>query len=41
MAAGLGTSVLVGQSSVEQAQAVISHHLDRLFPRKHGGGTDD
>jgi AcrR family transcriptional regulator len=32
MSAGLGTSVLVGQSSVEQAQAVIDYHLRRLFP---------
>jgi AcrR family transcriptional regulator len=32
MSAGLGTSLLVGQSSVEQAQAVIDYHLDRLFP---------
>jgi AcrR family transcriptional regulator len=40
MSAGLGTSVLVGQSSVEEAQAVIGYHLDRLFPGKHGGGTD-
>jgi AcrR family transcriptional regulator len=32
MSAGLGQSVLGGQSSVEQAQAVIDYHLDRLFP---------
>jgi AcrR family transcriptional regulator len=32
MGAGLATSVLVGQSSVEQAQAVIDYHLHRLFP---------
>jgi AcrR family transcriptional regulator len=32
MSAGLATSVLGGQSSVEQAQAVIDYHLDRLFP---------
>jgi AcrR family transcriptional regulator len=32
MSAGLGTSVLVGQSSAGQAQAVIDYHLDRLFP---------
>ena len=32
MSAGLGTSVLAGQSSLEQAQAVIDYHLDRLFP---------
>jgi AcrR family transcriptional regulator len=32
MSAGLGTSVIVGQSSAGQAQAVIDYHLDRLFP---------
>jgi AcrR family transcriptional regulator len=32
MSAGLGTSVLGGQSSPEQAQAVIDYHLRRLFP---------
>jgi len=32
MSAGLGTSVLVGQSSAGQAQAVIDYHLGRLFP---------
>lgn len=32
MSAGLGTSVLVSQSSVEQAQTVIDYHLYRLFP---------
>jgi AcrR family transcriptional regulator len=32
MSAGLGTSVLVGQSSVAQAHAVIDYHLYRLFP---------
>ncbi len=32
MSAGLGQSVLSGQSSPEQAQAVIDYHLDRLFP---------
>jgi AcrR family transcriptional regulator len=32
LSAGLGTSVLGGQSSPEQAQAVIDYHLDRLFP---------
>jgi AcrR family transcriptional regulator len=32
MSAGLATSVLVGQSSVEQAQAVIDYQLLRLFP---------
>jgi AcrR family transcriptional regulator len=32
MSAGLGTSVLSGQSSPVQAQAVIDYHIDRLFP---------
>jgi AcrR family transcriptional regulator len=32
MSAGLGTSVLGGQSSPRQAQAVIDYHLHRLFP---------
>jgi AcrR family transcriptional regulator len=32
MSAGLGPSVLVGQSSAGQAQAVIDYHLYRLFP---------
>jgi AcrR family transcriptional regulator len=32
MSAGLGTSVLGGQSSAEQAQAVVDYHLRRLFP---------
>jgi AcrR family transcriptional regulator len=32
MSAGLGTSVLAGQSSAGQAQAVIDYHLNRLFP---------
>jgi hypothetical protein len=31
LSAGLGTSVLGGQSSAGQAQAVIDYHLDRLF----------
>ena len=31
MSAGLATSVLVGQSSIQQAQAVIDYHLERLF----------
>jgi len=34
MSAGLGTSVLAGQSSPGQAQAVIDYHLDRLFPAR-------
>jgi hypothetical protein len=33
LASGLGTSILGGQSTAEQAQAVIDYHLDRLFPR--------
>jgi AcrR family transcriptional regulator len=33
MSAGLGTSVIGGQSSPGQAQAVIDYHLDRLFPQ--------
>jgi AcrR family transcriptional regulator len=32
ISAGLGTSVLAGQSSAGQAQAVIDYHLHRLFP---------
>jgi hypothetical protein len=32
MSAGLGTSVLAGQSSVEHAQTAIDYHLNRLFP---------
>jgi hypothetical protein len=32
LAGGLGTSILVGQSSARQAQAVIDYHLGRLFP---------
>jgi hypothetical protein len=32
MSAGLGTSVISGHSSPEQAQAVIDYHLYRLFP---------
>ncbi|MGW1376856.1 TetR/AcrR family transcriptional regulator [Streptomyces sp. NPDC002446] len=35
MAAGLGTSILVGQRTPESAAAVLDHHLDRIFP---GGG---
>jgi AcrR family transcriptional regulator len=36
MSAGLGTSVLAGQSSAGQAQAVIDYHLRRLFPASRG-----
>ena len=32
MSAGLGTSILAGQSSPGQAQAVIDYQLYRLFP---------
>jgi AcrR family transcriptional regulator len=32
MSAGLGTSVLVGQTSAEDARAIITYHLDRLLP---------
>jgi len=32
MSAGLATSVIIGHSSPERAQAVIDYHLDRLFP---------
>ncbi|GAA1842807.1 TetR/AcrR family transcriptional regulator [Asanoa iriomotensis] len=31
MSAGLATSVLVGQSTIDQAQAAIDYHLHRLF----------
>jgi AcrR family transcriptional regulator len=32
MSAGLGTSVVAGHSSAEQAQAVIGYQLSRVFP---------
>ncbi|MGH3210316.1 MAG: TetR/AcrR family transcriptional regulator [Trebonia sp.] len=32
MSAGLATSMLVGRSSAEQAQAVLDYQLNRLFP---------
>jgi AcrR family transcriptional regulator len=32
MSAGLGTTILGGYTSAEQAQAVIDYHLHRLFP---------
>jgi AcrR family transcriptional regulator len=41
LSAGLATSVLAGQSSVEQAQAVIDYHLQRLFPGRPGGASLD
>jgi hypothetical protein len=31
MAAGMGTSILVGQRGPESAIAVLRHHLDRIF----------
>ncbi|RPE43964.1 TetR family transcriptional regulator [Streptomyces sp. Ag109_O5-1] len=31
MSAGLGSSVLAGQRSLESAVAVLAHHLDRIF----------
>ena len=34
---GLTISILVGQSSVEQARAVIENHLHRLFPASPAG----
>jgi AcrR family transcriptional regulator len=34
MSAGLGSSVIGGQSSGERAQAVIDYHLRRLFPAR-------
>ena len=40
MSAGLGTSVIGGQSTPAQAQAVIDYQLDRLFPgsgQQHAG----
>jgi AcrR family transcriptional regulator len=39
LSAGLGTSVLAGQSSAAQAQAVIDYQLRRLFPRISPGPT--
>jgi hypothetical protein len=32
MSAGLGTSVLAGQRSAEDALGVLRYHLDRLLP---------
>ncbi len=37
MSAGLGQSVLGGQSSPGQAQAIIDYNLDRLFPHPGQG----
>ena len=39
MSGGLATSVVVGHSSVEQAQAVIDYHLRRLFPASPADAT--
>jgi AcrR family transcriptional regulator len=36
MSAGLATSILAGQSTAGQAQAVIDYHLARLFPAYRG-----
>ncbi|HXD27024.1 MAG TPA: TetR/AcrR family transcriptional regulator [Propionibacteriaceae bacterium] len=41
VSAGLGTSVLGGQSSPEQAQAVIDYHLHRLFPASQPASAED
>ena len=44
LSAGLGTSVLADVSTVEQAQAAIDYHLDRLFPASRPApptGRDD
>jgi AcrR family transcriptional regulator len=35
LSAGLATSVLGGQSSIQQAQTVIDYHMYRLFPPAH------
>jgi hypothetical protein len=32
LSTGLGTSVLAGQRSADEALAVIRYHLDRLLP---------
>jgi AcrR family transcriptional regulator len=43
LAGGLSTSVLAGHCAVEEAQAVLDYHLDRLFPAERPalgpGGT--
>ncbi|MCP9624857.1 TetR family transcriptional regulator [Nocardia otitidiscaviarum] len=36
---GLGTTVLVGQRSVDDAIAVVRYHLDRLFRPARGGSA--
>jgi AcrR family transcriptional regulator len=41
MSAGLATSILSGQSSAAQAQAVIAYHLDQLFPHLGQPYTED
>jgi AcrR family transcriptional regulator len=40
IASGLATGVLVGQSSIEQAQAVLDYHLHRLFPASPANAPD-
>ncbi|MFI5613173.1 TetR/AcrR family transcriptional regulator [Amycolatopsis sp. NPDC051903] len=37
---GLGTSVLVGQRSTDDARAVLTYHLDRLFLSPAAGNLD-
>ena len=32
MSAGLGSSVMAGQQSPEQAAAILRYHLDRILP---------
>jgi AcrR family transcriptional regulator len=41
VSAGLGTSVIGGQSSPEQAQAVVDYHLHRLFPASQRSSAQD
>ncbi|MGW2844978.1 TetR/AcrR family transcriptional regulator [Streptomyces sp. NPDC001274] len=40
MAAGMGTSVLVGQRTAESAASVLRHHLDRVFTPPADGAPD-
>jgi AcrR family transcriptional regulator len=37
MSAGLGTSVIVGHSTADEAQKIIDYQLDRLFPQSRSG----
>lgn len=39
MSAGLVTSVLAGQTSTDEALAIIGYHLDRLLPASRPGTT--